>query len=109
MSKILVNLLEFTPPISHSIDSSTSLFRVVSHRNIHRKLRESLISSSFVNSANSHDIANKLIVGRDRINVSTKPGNYYISSVSFLSALFWEFLMLVFNFGFLILLITVSF
>ena len=52
------------------------------------------MSLSFVNSANSHDIANKLIVGRDRVNVLTKPGNYYIALVLFLSALFWEFLML---------------
>ena len=43
---------------------------------------------------NSHDIANKLIAGRDRINVLIKPGNYYISSAFFLSALFREFLML---------------
>ena len=33
-------------------------------------------------------------MGRDRINVLTKPENHYISSVFFLSALFWEFLML---------------
>ena len=31
---------------------------------------------------------------KDRINVLTEPGNYYISSIFFLSALFWEFLML---------------
>ena len=88
--------LKFTSTNSHYIDSSTSTFRVVSHRNIHRKrkLRKSVISSSFVNSANSHDIANKLIMGRHRVNVLTKPGNYYISSVFFLSALFWEFFML---------------
>ena len=54
----------------------------------------SVTSSSFFNSANSHDIASKLIVGRDRINVLTKPGNYHLSSIFFLSALFWEFLML---------------
>ena len=66
---------KFTPTNSHSIDSSTSTIRVVSHRNIHRKrkLRKSVISSSFVNSANSHDIANKFIVGRDRINVLANP------------------------------------
>ena len=36
----------FTPSNSHSVDSSTSSFRVVSHRNIHRKrkLRKSVIS-----------------------------------------------------------------
>ena len=81
---------------SHSIDSSTSTFRVVSYHNIRRKrkLRTNLIGSSFVNSANSHGIAHKLIVGRERINVLTKPKNSYISSVFFLSALFWEFLML---------------
>ena len=47
--------LKFTSTNSHSIDSSTSMFRVVSHRNIHckHKLRKSVISSSFVNSANS--------------------------------------------------------
>ena len=38
----------------------------------------SVTSSSFFNSANSHDIASKLIVGRDRINVLTKPGDYYL-------------------------------
>ena len=88
--------LKFTPTNSHSTDTSTSSFRVVSHRNIHSKdkLRKSVISSSFVNCANSHDIANKFIVGRGRVNVLTKPGNYYMSSVFFLSALFWEFLML---------------
>ena len=82
--------LKFTPTNSHSIDSSTSTFRVVSHCNNHlkHKLCESVISLSFVNSAISHDIANTLIVGRDRINVSTKPENYYIFSVFFLSALF---------------------
>ena len=66
---------KFTPTNSHSIDSSTSTIRVVSHRNIHRKrkLRKSVISSSFVNSANNHDIANKFIVGRDRINVLANP------------------------------------
>ena len=58
------------------------------------KLRKSVISSSFVNSANSQYIASKLFVGRDRINDLTKPGNYYISSIFFLSALFWEFLIL---------------
>ena len=86
--------LKFTTTTnSHSFDSSTSTFRVVSHRNVHRKrkLCKNVISSSFVNSANSHDIANKLIVGRDRINALTKPGNHYISSTFFLSALFWEF------------------
>ena len=71
-------------------------FLVASHLNIHRerKWRESVLSSSFVNSINSHDTANKVIVGRNRIYVLTKPGNYYISSIFFLSALFWEFLML---------------
>ena len=57
-------------------------------------MSKSVINPSFVNSANSHDIARKLIVCRGRINVLTKPGNYYISSIFFLSALFWEFLML---------------
>ena len=33
-------------------------------------------------------------MGRDKINVLTKSGNYYISLVFFLSALFWEFLVL---------------
>ena len=81
---------KFTPSNSHSVDSNTSSFRVVSHRNIHckRKLRKSVMSSSFVNSANNDHISNKFIVGRDRNNVLTKPGNYYISSVFFLSALF---------------------
>ena len=80
---------KFTPSNSHSVDSNTSSFRIVSHRNIHRKrkLRKSVISSSFVNSANNDQISNKFIVGRDRINVLTKLGNYYISSVFFLSAL----------------------
>ena len=55
---------KFTPSNSHSVDSSTSSFRVVSHRNIQGKckLRK---SSSFVKSANNHDISNKCIVGRD--------------------------------------------
>ena len=48
----------------------------------------------FFNSSNSHDIASKLIVARDRINVLTMPRNYYLSSIFFLSAIFWEFLML---------------
>ena len=78
--------LRFTFTYSHSIDFSTSTFRVVSHRNIHgkRNLCESVIGSSFLNNANNHDIANKLIVGRDSISVLTKPGNYHISSVFFL-------------------------
>ena len=44
--------LKFTPTDSHSIHSSTSTFRVVSHRNINRKrkLRKIVISSSFVSS-----------------------------------------------------------
>ena len=42
--------LKFTPTYSHSIDSSTSTFRVVSRGNIHRK-RKLRKSSSFVNSA----------------------------------------------------------
>ena len=33
-------------------------------------------------------------MGRDKTNVLTKPGNYCISSVFFLSVLFWEFLIL---------------
>ena len=78
---------KFTPTDSYSIDSSTSTFRVVSYRNIHRKLKLHKSPSS-VNSANSHDITNKFIVDRDRIDVLPKPGNYYISSVFFLSALF---------------------
>ena len=92
----IIKLLKLTPTNSHSFDSSTSTFRVASHRDIHRKrkLRKSVISSSFFNSANSHDIANKHIVGRNRINALTKPGNYYLSSIFFLSALFWEFFML---------------
>ena len=53
-----------------------------------------MISSSFSNRATSHNIANRLAAGRDRIKVSTKPGNYFISSLFFLSALFWDFLML---------------
>ena len=77
--------LKFTSTNSYSIDSITSTLRVVNHRNIHRKrkLRKSVINSSFVNSANSHDIANKIIVGRDRVNVLTKLGNYYIYLVFF--------------------------
>ena len=68
--------LKLTPTNSYSLDSSTSMFRVVSHRNIHRKckLRKTVINSSFFNSANSHDIASKFIVGRDRINILAKPG-----------------------------------
>ena len=77
--------LKFTPTNLRSIGSSKYSFRVVSHRKIHRKCKlcKSVISSSFVNNANNHDIANKFIVGRNRINVLTKPGNYYISSVFF--------------------------
>ena len=60
------------------------MFHVVSHRNIHRKrkLHESVISSLFVNNTKSH-IAKKHIMSRDRINVLTKPGNYYIFSALF--------------------------
>ena len=81
--------LKFTPTNSHSFDSSTFALRVVSYRNIHRKrkLHKTVINSSFFNSANSHYIASKPIAGRDRINVLNKPGNYYISSIFFLSAL----------------------
>ena len=63
--------LKSTPIHSHSIGSSTSTFRIVSRRNIHceLKLRKSVISSLFVNSANSHDIANNPFVVIDRINV----------------------------------------
>ena len=80
---------KLAPSSSHSVDFSTSSF-CVSHRNIHckRKLRK---SSSFVKSANNDDIPNKFIVGRDKINVLSKPGNYFISLVFFLPALFWEF------------------
>ena len=46
------------------------------------------------NCTNINDIANKFIVGREITNVLTKPGNYYIYSVFFLSALFLEFLAL---------------
>ena len=74
------------------------MFRVVSHLNIHyniqRKLHKCVTSSSFVKSANNGNVSNKIIVGRDKINVLTKSGNYYISLVFFLSALFWEFLVL---------------
>ena len=60
------------------------MFHVVSHRSIHRKrkLHESVISSLFANNTKSH-IANKHIMSRDRINVLTKPGNYYIFSAFF--------------------------
>ena len=77
--------VNYTPTHLYSIDFSTSRFVVVGHRNIRlkHKLRKSVTSSSFVNSANSHDIANKRIVGRYRINVLTEPGNYYISSCVF--------------------------
>ena len=78
---------KFTPTSSNSLDSSTSRFCVVSHRNIHRKRKhcvKRVIRSSLVNSTNSHDITSKLIVGRDNINVITKPGNYYISSILFI-------------------------
>ena len=82
--------LKSTSTHSHSIDSSMSTFRVVFRRNIHRKrkLRKSVISSSFVNNASSYDIANKFVMGRCRINVLSKSENYSISSVFFLSALF---------------------
>ena len=61
--------LTFTLTNSHFIDPSTSTFFVVSHCNIHRKrwLRKSLISSLCVNSANSNDIFDKFIVGRDKL------------------------------------------
>ena len=47
---------------SHSIGSSTSMFRVVSRRNIHceHKFCKSVTGSSFVNTAYSHDIASNL-------------------------------------------------
>ena len=78
---------KFTASNSHSVDSSTSSFGVVSQRNFHgkRKLCKSVISSSFVKSANNDNIS-KFIVCRDKINVLTKPGNYYIYSVFFLSS-----------------------
>ena len=87
--------LKFTPTNSYSIDSSKSSFGVVNHRNIHskRKLRKSVINSSFTNNANNHDVANKYVVSRDRSNVLTKPANYYISSLFLLLALLWLFLM----------------
>ena len=58
--------LKFTLSNSHFFNSSTTLIRVVYHGNIQskRKLRKSVISPSFVNSAND-DISNKFIVGRD--------------------------------------------
>ena len=67
--------LKFTSTNSHSVDSSTFTFRVVNHGNIHRKrkLRKSAKGSSFANSTKSHDIANKLVVGRDKTNVLTEP------------------------------------
>ena len=76
---------KFTPSNSHSVDSSTSSSRVVSHHNIHRKrkLRKNVISLSFVKSTNDDDISNTFIVGRDKINVLTTPGKYYKSSVFF--------------------------
>ena len=72
------NSPKFTPSNSHSVDSSTSSFHVVIHRNIHRK-RKLCKSSSFVESANNDDISYKFIVGRDKIYVLSNPGNYYIS------------------------------
>ena len=59
--------LKFTP----TIGSSTYLFRVVSHCNIHRKrkLHKNVIALSFINSANCHDIAKKFIVGKNGISV----------------------------------------
>ena len=82
--------LKLTPTYSHSIDCNTFSFRVVIHRNVQhkRKLRKNVTSLSFVNSAKNHDITNKLIEGRDKINVLIKPRNYYIPSVFSLSALF---------------------
>ena len=57
--------LKSTPIDSHSIDSNTSAFRIVRYCNIQHKcnLHKNAISSLFVNSTGSHDIANKLIVG----------------------------------------------
>ena len=62
---------KFTPRNSNSVDSSISSFRIVSHRNIHfkRKLSKSVISSSFVKSANNDDISNKFIVGRVKMKM----------------------------------------
>ena len=87
--------LKFTPTNSHFIDSSKSLFGVVNHRNIHskRKLRKSVINSWFTNNANNNDVANKVVVSRDRITVLTKPANYYIFSLFLLLALLWLILM----------------
>ena len=47
-SDSVTNISKFTPSNSHSVDSSKSSFRVVSHRNIHRKrkLPKSVISLS---------------------------------------------------------------
>ena len=87
--------LKFTPTNSHFIDSSKSLFGVVNHRNIHSKLklRKSVINSWFTNNANNNDVANKVVVSRDRITVLTKPANYYIFSLFLLLALLWLILM----------------
>ena len=78
---------KFTASNSRSVVSSTTSFGVVSHRSFHRKrkLCKSVISSSFVRSTNN-DTSKKFIVCRDKINILTKPGNYYISSVVFLSS-----------------------
>ena len=59
--------VKFTP----TIGSSTYLFRVVSHCNIHRKrkLHKNVIALSFIISANCHDIAKKFIVGKNGISV----------------------------------------
>ena len=66
---------KFTPSNPNFVNSGTSSFGVVSHRNIHdkRKLRK---SPSFVKSAYNDDISNKFIVGRNKINVSSKTGTY---------------------------------
>ena len=60
-------------PLIHIILIPVHYVPSLSHRNIHckRKLRKSVISSSFFNSANSHDIASKLIMDRDKSNVLT--------------------------------------
>ena len=80
----------------HTVGPSTSSFRAVTHRNTHlkRKLHKSVIGPSLVKSGNNDDISNNFIVGKNNINILIKPGNNYISSVFFLSALLWEFSVL---------------
>ena len=78
--------------VSHSqcFNSDTPTYIVTNHRNVCRKpkLRNYSKGSLFISKVGSHDI-----VSGDKTNVTTSSRNFYISLL-FLSAIFWEFLLL---------------